>query len=52
MIMKIKKKSKYISSGRIIIFNDNRDLVKTVLNKVKKEFILANEAGAEITTIK
>ena len=52
IIMKIKQKFKYISSGRIIIFNNNRDLIKIVLNEVKKEFIIANRASAEITVIK
>ena len=52
MMMKIKQKSKHISFGRTIIFNDNRDLVKIVLNKVKKEFILANKPSTEISTIK
>ena len=52
LVTTIVYKSKYITEGRIIIGNDNKLLVKAIINPIQKENQFTIGAGAEISMIK
>ena len=49
MIETIHKKTKHIEEGRIILFNNNKLLIRTIWSDMLKENLFITEASTEIT---
>ena len=52
IIETINNKSKYINSGSVRVFQDNKLLIRLINNDIDKENMYTIEAGAEIIKIK
>jgi len=52
LVANIVHKSKHIMEGRMIIGNDNKLLVKVIINPTQKENQFTIRAGAEVSMIK